>query len=430
MWSKENVESISQPDDTTVLIFSETSTRTLSLDGKLGEVDKFYSQFFSIFCNKVEGHRVTFDSPFIQVTAEIKKKIAKLAEIWKDKDKRIFQLKKFFDNIPEGNYISILPKHCVNNVFYMYLLDSIIKLNRGATLDFVLTDTTSVNQFTELFSDVLKDYNPECNVKSVGEPDKSKRCCRFCGKSVSVVTFKSIGHAIPEALGNKDIIDNEECDICNGLFSSTLDNDLVDYFSFYRGIFGIKGKKGNVKIEFANGFITKDENGIIVASQNLRIKDNKPELVELISIKKLISQNIYKALCRVSIGTIKDFNRDIYRKTIEWINDQNKFIDKLPKIALIVGPGFYTERPEIINYIRKTNSKLPYFVSELHLRYMVFVYIVPVQEDDLDYAKDEEYQQFWQEFKHFSRVKGWRFMDFSSKDPEQITYRMNMMEMM
>jgi len=89
---------------------------------------------------------------------------------------------------------------------------------------------------------------------------------------------------------------------------------------------------------------------------------------------------------------------------------------------------FYTETPEIINYVRKTDLELPYLVSELHLRFMVFVYIVPVFESDLDYIKEEKYQKFWNEFKHFSRLKGWRFMDFSSTDSQQSTYGMNMVE--
>ena len=44
----------------------------------------------------------------------------------------------------------------------------------------------------------------------MGEKDKSKRCCIYCGNK-GEKNFIEKAHAIPEALGN-EVIQNEECD--------------------------------------------------------------------------------------------------------------------------------------------------------------------------------------------------------------------------
>lgn len=211
-------------------------------------------------------------------------------------------------------------------------------------------------------------------------------------------------------------------------FGSGLDNELIDYFTFYRGIFGIKGKKGRVKNKFKDGYITENENGIVIASQNIEFgKDDKPESVEFTSEKKLIHQNIYKALARISLGTVKNFSKEIYEETIKWINNKDFYYNSLPKVAFMYGSAMYTERPDIINYILKTDEDLPFMISELHLKFLVFVYIVPVKKNDFSFISSEKYKTFWDNFKHYSKTH-WTFLDFSSKEPTSIKYRMSFIE--
>ena len=92
-------------------------------------------------------------------------------------------------------------------------------------------------------------------------------------------------------------------------------------------------------------------------------------------------------------------------------------------------PAMYTEQPDIINYTLKTEEDLPFLVSELHLKFLVLVYIVPVVENDFTFVMAEKYDSFWKTFKHYANSSGWRFLDFSSKAAEQIRYRMKFIEM-
>ena len=348
------------------------------------------------------------------------------------------QLKKFFDCIPVGNYISVLPKHNLTTELNVYLIGALQRLNAGRSIDEVLNNAEDISNFNILFSNLLAKYMIECNTSYIGENIKEKRICRFCGRSMPEITFKKKAHAIPKGLGNKTVFDNEECDSCNMRFGSDLDNELIDYFAFFRGIFGIEGKrgifgiegkKGVVKNKFKNGYITKSENGIVIASQNVEIsKNEKPESVDFTSEKKLISQNIYKALARISLGTLKNFSKEIYEETVKWINDKNFYYTCLPKVAFMYSPDMYTERPDIINYILKTNEDLPFMISELHLKFLVFVYIVPVKKNDFSFINPEKCKILEDIFKHYSKTQGWTFLDFSSKEATYIKYRMSFIE--
>jgi hypothetical protein len=45
--------------------------------------------------------------------------------------------------------------------------------------------------------------------------------CTFCGGAFPTVTFRNDSHAFPAALGNRDLLSNEECDGCNALYASS-----------------------------------------------------------------------------------------------------------------------------------------------------------------------------------------------------------------
>ena len=62
---------------------------------------------------------------------------------------------------------------------------------------------------------------------SIGEQDKDKRKCRFCGRT-GKENFHDVAHAIQDSLGNSLLICNEECDVCNHTLNKIEDNGAVD----------------------------------------------------------------------------------------------------------------------------------------------------------------------------------------------------------
>ncbi|MCD8073421.1 MAG: HNH endonuclease [Alistipes sp.] len=67
--------------------------------------------------------------------------------------------------------------------------------------------------------------------RKAGPALRRRRRCRYCGKSAPETTFLSKAHTVSEALGNKTIYTNDECDKCNATFASTIDPQFINRLS-------------------------------------------------------------------------------------------------------------------------------------------------------------------------------------------------------
>lgn len=70
--------------------------------------------------------------------------------------------------------------------------------------------------------------------------------CRYCGRSDGAVPFQKKAHTFPEALGNKWVFSNDECDECNEIFSQ-YETSLVDAVGALLTLGGVRGKSGKVR---------------------------------------------------------------------------------------------------------------------------------------------------------------------------------------
>lgn len=69
----------------------------------------------------------------------------------------------------------------------------------------------------------------------------AERICRFCQKHEGAVSFKMKAHAFPELLGENDYLIEDECDICNSMFSA-FESHLSKFFLPYLSAVQVKGK--------------------------------------------------------------------------------------------------------------------------------------------------------------------------------------------
>ena len=74
--------------------------------------------------------------------------------------------------------------------------------------------------------------------------DGESRFCRFCQNGESKTSFKTVAHAIPECLGNHQLILVDECDICNKYFSENIEDHLDKFTKPLRVAGQIRGKNG------------------------------------------------------------------------------------------------------------------------------------------------------------------------------------------
>lgn len=70
------------------------------------------------------------------------------------------------------------------------------------------------------------------------------RICRFCNNDSSKVKFQHIAHAVPQFIGNGNIILEDECDECNDFFGKKLESNFASYLGPDRTFQQIPGKKG------------------------------------------------------------------------------------------------------------------------------------------------------------------------------------------
>ena len=239
-----------------------------------------------------------------------------------------------------------------------------------------------------------------------GESIKSKRKCIYCGNTAeNGASFKEIAHAIPESIGNKKFIQNEECDECNSYFADNVEEHMSNMLMWERLIYGLKGKNGYPIFQidnntFARYIDVQEKNfassnlGIFEAARDLLINENCQEPVIISSSMPLDTQgfdfsyikgyspvNVYKTLVKCAIGLIDKEELIHFSRTIEWLRYDNSY-HNLPDIAIKTKKSISKE-PELYICTRKSEDySLPYCYGELRILNKIFIFIIPFCEKD------------------------------------------------
>lgn len=360
-------------------------------------------------------------STFSKMTEEKKDKAKELSDLYQEKLPRINRIRKFIEDIPVGDYFVIFPEEGITTIPYLYLLDSIDKLNnKKIDLETLLQEKMPLDQYVELFGDVLRFYEISSPPPRIGEPDKTKRICIFCNKSNKLTTFQHDAHLIPQSLGNKKYIQYEECDSCNNRFGRTIDNALTEFLNPYRILYNL-GRKDGLEIRYRSYSSIERKN-----DQNLEIKffDDKkmasnsppPSKLEFIPLTKYKPQDVYRALARIAISCLNKQERTFFPNAISWINGEiSKQI--VPKIFKRITNTAIEEDPHILLYKKRTDvieENYPCLISELHLQNIIFVYIVQNDNELNKFMEFEDIIGFWKIMKHYGEIEKWEQIDLSS----------------
>jgi len=270
----------------------------------------------------------------------------------------------------------------------------------------------------------IRNYNSDISRKSyIGEVDKNKRICRFCNKTNKEVSFKNEAHAISNALGNKTIILNEECDNCNNKFSS-MESSLISYFKFDSLLSEKRTRIGAQKLKGKKFEISKEGKEFKfeyhVESRN-EIKNLIKKGVKLTTNEKVIDQDIYRTLCKYFLSVIDKKHLKHFKETIKWINKEKK-IDHLPPIAVLNPSPFDKASPKLMTNIRKIiKYELPHAVGEFTYLKQAFVFIVPLSElDESCFSNNQDFIKAFRFFKQYLRNPDWKFYNFANNKKKAI----------
>lgn len=159
--------------------------------------------------------------------------------------------------------------------------------------------------------------------------DDLNRVCRFCKKDDTETTFNSVAHAIPEFIGNKKLIANNECDECNQKFSRLLESHMGNYMNLWHTLTQVKGKKKVPSFKTIN-----DKSRIDIGSEKVNIEEHEGDNIAEIDEKNktiTITANkrsyvpiaIYKTLTKMALTIMPEGELEDFKTTMAWINEEN-----------------------------------------------------------------------------------------------------------
>lgn len=394
-------------------------TNTISFQiASENNIDEFVNDLFLTFQHTVDHENKLIKLQCVQRNNEkLRSRIGAIVEKYKHLTSKVYRIRDYFRGLKEGQYflffynVELTKEQSLDAYTFLTSLEE--------NVDF----STVKGQINDVFGDFFKRYellsfDGEKKVR-VGEPDKSKRVCRFCNRGNGEVTFKNVAHSISEAFGNKNIITNDECDICNERFGAGIEHELIQYLSLYRNFFQVRGKKGVSKLKGKNFEISHGDPFHIkhfLTEDQIKDAERDPFNVRFDTHESVALQNVYKALVKYALSVMPTAELTNFRDTIDWIKSSEN-IDALPKVAVFHSYHLFAEQPKLMLSIRKSEDQtLPYAVAEFRFTFLVFVFILPLSsKDKRSFINAEDFDHFWKSFSHYSRQDGWKFENMSDK---------------
>ncbi len=257
-------------------VFSNHKDFSLEIGNNSEEAVSRYLELISIFWNVTDkGIELV---PIIQMDDEIRNKYNTFVEKYKNKEPKLNRLKSSLDQIRNGEFFFTSNKS--NNTPKEILsIGNLIDVHNTTNDDKERAELfqKKLEVQDSFFGSLLAKYDIKVfdtsSKISIGEHNRKNRICRFCkmgekdGKK-----FKKKAHAFSEALGNKTIILNEECDNCNEKFGSNIEKDFIQYLDVYRVFFKVKGKNSIPKLKFNN-------NAVVTNVEKKDIPENDLEII-------------------------------------------------------------------------------------------------------------------------------------------------------
>lgn len=213
--------------------------------------------------------------------------------------------------------------------------------------------------------------------------------CRFCERSIPDVTFRTEAHAIPELLGNRQLVVTDECDACNAFFSRSVEDHLGKFTKPYRIVGQVRGKNGFPsykspkklsRIDFRSG------DGLVIQQRPsddlVEIREDEGLVRIGFFIERHVPSAVYKALVKIALSVmpISDSMNFVHAK--RWILHEDHAIPLLTPLKLLFYfvPGPRPHADVSIAVLRKKGSseieRLPHYLLLLafgNLQYQIMV---------------------------------------------------------
>lgn len=226
------------------------------------------------------------------------------------------------------------------------------------------------------------------------------RFCRFCQLQEPQTTFLSKAHAIPQLMGNQELLLFSECDKCNKLFGKLYENHLANYFSGLRAAMGQKGEKGIIRYDAADRTLAirhepgADGHRLVVAAdlaESHASIDHKNHRLKLsIPRSRHIPYAVYKAFLKIGFSFLPLRSDIDYQKLASFL--RSKISSENGRVYSASGWHYQISnhfgRCSVAMYERKKTSptSVPRFVFLVAFHHLVYQFPIPSEDwQDLEF---------------------------------------------
>ena len=240
----------------------------------------------------------------------------------------------------------------------------------------------------------------------VGDATRGNRHCRYC-PCTDDMKFSKDAHAISEALGNKHLFSNEECDDCNEYFSHKEEN-FLRLMDVRRVLYRISGKGANSRVVKGKNFAIRpnEQHEPMIYLKKEMLSKGRDECmtfaIKLEPVSSIVNEDIYKALVKYVVGLLPSDELHHFRNTIKWLKGRLEDND-LPTIWMGIHEQVFRQ-PVLDIYINgKGLPNTPYCTGVLYTCDVVYMFVLPfVDVDKGHYMKDEELANHWKMMKRYN----------------------------
>jgi len=262
--------------------------------------------------------------------------------------------------------------------------------------------------------------------------------CRFCGRDSEHATFKKKAHAIPEFLGNHQLILNSECDSCNEHFGNVIEPHLEKYTHPFRTLSGITNKARKTpkhSDEQISGLqFNRHTNNMTVSMMDddaFKHQADENKVTWEMQRKPFIPYLAHKALCKIAVSVAEERYIHFFEPTLEWLNPHSsREIAIRPAIVIeTLMPGVKYSSCVYKLFFRNTNT-FPHCLFWIAFGSHSLMTFVPIKQDfrtgvspksDLPYILDPRSKEDIIRFGGLSHTQH----DFSSKELTSFPHTVN-----
>lgn len=405
-------------------------TLSIKLDNETASV--FALGFINLFGDlvKTENGIIAQGRTYQQKTVELMDELRKFIQ-GHSNQQELWNFYNVLAELKDGEYFAIMTK-ALSADEYDAIKENVLRLN--------IPDYEALEQFKKAVCGELLDnyrlihFEQDRRQVRVGEPEKDKRKCRYCGEMMPTVSFAKDAHTISEGLGNKSIITNDECDRCNEDLGREIEQDLMTYLSPMRTFMSLRGKRGLVKIKDDSFALYEDTPGQIhidlfeqerPEQKHWEFEQNGDDFKWTFTHPQMLNpQDVYRAVVKYAIGVMEDAELFHFKETIAWVRKMRTATD-LPRLFFCLDNNPKSdEKPCITVFLRmKDDKSLPYCFVELQVSGVVIFGIIPFcDQDDRTFSKEEDWNHFMDVTKIFKQMPVLKVIVPNDDTPIRMTY--------